>query len=226
MKKLPFMFLVLAAALASPARSQESEPGKGMVIIGVAGDAQPVLAWREIDPVTGRLKPFEVTKNVASGAGSALSDVFGGLGRLGRRDKRFAPNAAGMSYSVVSLKPGTYILEALTLGRRRAVFAGPVPIVRIEAGQATYAGDYAIAVEKGIGGVATAKGRSLAGAANFVAMFPKVTDKLVEVGSGTATLSCVGKLVAFADQIVCDAEQSRVTGITLGGGEFETLHKV
>ncbi len=37
----------------------------------------------------------------------------------------------------------------MMLGRCRAFLAGQVPVVRIEEGQATYAGDYAIAVEKG-----------------------------------------------------------------------------
>ena len=218
MTKLSLVFLASVAVLTSPAHSQESEPGKGMAIVGVAGDARPTLTWREFDQTSGRLKSFEVTKNVASGAGRALSEVFGGLGRLGRSDKRFAPNAAGVSYAIVSLKPGTYVLEAMTLRRRRAVFAGQVPVVRIEAGQATYAGDYAIAIDKGIGGVATAQGRSLAGATSFIAMFPKVTDGIVDGNSGTATLNCSGKLVAFADQIVCDADQSRVTGIVFSGG--------
>ena len=218
MTKPPLVLLASVAVLASPSVAQESEAGKGMVLVGVAGDALPVLTWREFDPGTGRLKPFEVTKDVVSGAGRALSEVFSGLGRLGRSDKRFAANAAGIRYGIVSLKPGTYVLEALTLGRRRAVFAGQVPVVRIEAGQATYAGDYAISIDKGIGGVAIAKGGSLAGATSFVAMFPKVTDRVVDAGSGTATLDCLGKPVAFADQIVCDADQSRVSSITLNGG--------
>lgn len=218
MTNLPLVLLTSVVVLASPAHSQDSEPGKGMAIVGVAGDAQPALTWREFDPTTGRLKSFEITKNVASGAGRALSEVFGGLGRLGRGDKRFAPNAAGVSYTIVDLKPGIYVLEALTLGRRRAVFSGQVPVVRIEAGQATYAGDYAIAIDKGIGGVATAQGRSLAGATSFVAVFPKVTDGVVDGNSGTATLDCSAKMVAFADQIVCDADQSRVTSIAFSGG--------
>ncbi|MEK6637303.1 MAG: hypothetical protein AABY88_04385 [Pseudomonadota bacterium] len=213
MKKVALITLFVSNVAFYPAYAGDNEPTKGVAVIGVKGEFSPEFTWRSFDPLTGKLLPFSVTKNVTKGAQKALSNLFGGLGRLGRSDKRYNRNRDGVSYRMAELRPGTYVLETVTVNRRWSVLDGQVPIVRVVSGQATYVGDYTIEVGKKKGAKALAAGRSVTDASAFLATFPNVKASLVDEGSETATLDCKGKLVAFADQLVCDSEQSLVSNI-------------
>ena len=214
-----FIFATLAIALAvlagAPLTAGKPDREKGAVVIGVVGALEPTLTWRPFDPATGKLLPFRITQNVAKGAQAKLTELFSGFGRLGRADKRFHRSDTGVSYRFAELPPGFYVLEAITAGRRRSVFGGTVPVVRIVAGQTTYAGDHAVRIDRQVGGRADPVRRDAERARQFVSTFPDLPSVLTEDDSGSATLICVGKPVAFADQIVCDAERSVVSDITL-----------
>lgn len=216
-KKISLITTVISLFAVYPAQARTTDATRGVAVIGVRGDIAPGLVWRQFDPSTGKLLPFSVAQNVGTGARKALSNLFGGLGRLGRADKRYDANEAGVSYRMSELPPGTYVLEAVNADGRRSVFGGSVPIVRINAGQASYVGDYTVRIDKDEGGRAIAAGRTVSGARAFLATFPKVKSSLVDGDSGTATLDCRGKSVAFADQLVCDSDRSLVSSITFSG---------
>ena len=207
--------VIVASLITSPAFATESESEPGAVVIGIVGDIDPMLAWREFDPATGKLKPFRVTSNLATGTKTQVSELFSMIGRLGKSDKRYRRNAAGVSYRIAKLPPGFYVLEAINTGRRRSLFEGTVPVVQIIANRTTYAGDHGIQVDAKEGGTTTAIGRDASKAQEFLLTFPDMPDVLGEGESGTATLRCFGKGVAFADQLVCDSERSAVSDLTL-----------
>jgi hypothetical protein len=213
MQLVHFTICMLSIFAIHPAQADDSDAINGVVVIGVKGDFPPDFTWRPFDTSTGKLLTFNVVQNVASETKKQLSSLFSDLGRLGRRDKRYKLNKAGVSYRMAKLSPGTYVLETITTPKRWSAFQGQVPIVRVVAGQAAYVGDYIIEEDKNSGGRAYAAGYSTADASVFLAAFPKVTSPLVADGYGTATIDCRGKLVAFASQLVCDADQSLVTNV-------------
>lgn len=213
-KKISLITMAVNLMAVYPAQARNTDATKGVAVIGVRGDIALGLVWRQFDPTTGKLLPFSVARNVGTGTRKALSNLFSGLGRLGRGDKRYDASEAGVSYRMSELPPGSYVLEAVNADGRRSVFNGSVPIVRVSAGQASYAGDYTVTIDKDEGGRAIAAGRTVSGARAFLATFPKVKSPLVDGDSGTATLDCRGKSVAFADQLVCDSDRSLVSNIT------------
>lgn len=215
MDKFSFRFLIIAAHMTSMAQANdaiETDEAQGTVVIGVKADFAPEFTWRPFDPSTGKLQSFKVVKNITDEAQKKLSGLFSALGRFGGRDKRYDSNKAGVSYRFAKLSPGTYVLETIAVPGRWTAFNGPVPIVRIVSGKATYVGDYLIERHKS-GGRATSTGFSVDDARAFLATFPKETIPFEDDGFGTATLNCRGKLVAFASQIVCDADQSLVSHV-------------
>ena len=199
--KMKAITLIIVAAIVPalcPAQAGEPAESDGTVVIGVRGDPSQEVTWRPFDPSNGKLLPFKLVDNIATESKKQFSALFSGLGRLGRRDKRYDNSKVGVSYRMAELPPGTYILATVNTAKRRAIFTGPVPIVRITGGKASYAGDYTIEIDEKVGGRATALGRSLVDAQGFLAAFPKIKNPLLNAGSGTATFDCHGKFVPFA----------------------------
>ena len=214
-----FFLAIAAMGVVAPSAGVADEPNlaNGVVVVGVKADFAPDFTWRPFDPTTGKLLPFKVVRNITQESKKQLSSLFSGLGRLGRRDKRYDSNSAGVSYRMAELPPGTYVLETIAVPGVRMALNGQVPIVRIAAGRTTYVGDYLIERDKKKGGRASDAGRSFAEARAFLAAFPKVTEPLTDDGSGAATFDCFGKLVPFASQLVCDSNKSLVSNIAFLG---------
>lgn len=214
MKNIGLIITAVSILTIGPVQAREARTPKGVVVVGVLGNVAPTLIWRQFDPSTGKLLSFSVTQNIGVNVKKSLSGLFSALGRAGRADKRYAPNGAGVSYRMAELPPGIYVLEAANTDTSMLVFEGNVPVVRIVAGQTSYVGDYTMQIIKGEGARAIAAGRAVAGAQAFLATFPKIKSPLGGDSGGTATLDCKGKGVAFASQLVCDANLSTVSNTT------------